>query len=253
LSHLATQKNKNSITKFDGGCRDSFQFVKFFDGVLEKEAISSIINLRLSPNIHHPPPDLLLIKATHKQIIAAARATFDIHTFIKQTELTAYSTAVRSILAQENVLTQQQIRDQIDALGVKPELPQWIQPTTQYTPHVAAQHESYKKELRRQDVMASKALSLLKDLCAYSALEELSYDDYGEQHDTDAYIYPPEHDYIAMSAKGARLPSNDNGTQLTDEEDDDCNGITDCVACANGSPESIADLDADANSFAGAD
>ena len=159
-----TSEKDFTITKFDGGCRDSFQFVKFFYGVLEKEAISSIIDLRLSPNIH-PSPDLLLIKATHKQIIATARIAFDVDTFVKQTALTAYSTAVRNILAQQASLTQQEITNQIAALGVKPELPLWNQPTTQYTPHVAAQNESYKKELRRQDDMASKALSILKNLC----------------------------------------------------------------------------------------
>ena len=54
------------ITKFDGGCRDAFQFIKFFYSMLEREGISSIVNLTLSPNIKAPDDIMMIEKPTSR-------------------------------------------------------------------------------------------------------------------------------------------------------------------------------------------
>jgi len=158
-----TSEKDFSVTKFDGGCRDSFQFVKYFYGVLEKERISSIINLKMSPLIK-PPHDIIWLRDTHNAEVRTAKSAHDIAVFVQGASLASFNSAVAAISSTPGI-TEQQIKDQVDTLGPKPVLPVWSQPITQYTPHVAAQLENYKKELHRQDDTASMALSLLKGLC----------------------------------------------------------------------------------------
>jgi hypothetical protein len=158
-----TSEKNFSQTKFDGGCRDAFQFIKFFYSMLEREGISSIVNLTLSPNIK-APDDIMMIRKTHKQILESAKVQFDHDTLVNKAAILSWHTTVNQIRG-DQALTIQEAHDAVLALGQCPTPLIWIQPNTQYTPHVSAQYESYKKELHRQDDTASKALSLLKELC----------------------------------------------------------------------------------------
>jgi hypothetical protein len=51
-------------------------------------------------------------------------------------------------------------------------------------------------------------------------MEDPHFDHYDQHHDAHEYIFPPDHDYVAMSARGGRLPSNDYCTEYSDEDDD---------------------------------
>jgi hypothetical protein len=44
--------------------------------------------------------------------------------------------------------------------------------------------------------------------------------DRDKHHAPHEYIFPPDHDYVAMSARGGRLPSDDYCTEYSDEDDD---------------------------------
>ena len=77
-----SNSNKSQITKrdfqthkFDGGAREAFQFVKFFQLKIDEAGISSILSVILQPNVEIPM-DVALTQVEHNRLVELEKAKY---------------------------------------------------------------------------------------------------------------------------------------------------------------------------------
>jgi len=151
------------IEKFDGGARESFQFVKFFKLKIDEAGISSILSLVLQPNVELSL-DVLYTRGEHNLAVETTRRKFHKTTEDWQDIRDKWHEDHNNILMDGTKDTAAKETAWL-SMGPCPERPVWKTPTTDFTPHMAALISHHEKDKRYQDSNASKAMAMLQSYC----------------------------------------------------------------------------------------
>lgn len=152
-----------SKTKFDGGVRESFQFVVYFTRKIDASGLATILSLSILPYAEISD-EVLLTKEAHDKSISQAQARHILVMDQWRQNTTDHEQAVETLETEPGV--DPLIRRQnVIALGGPPVEPLWQLPATDFTAAMSHALQSYNKELRYQNDQASRALELLQSLC----------------------------------------------------------------------------------------
>ena len=144
------------------GVRESFQFVIFFTRKIEEAGLSSILSTLLVPDVE-APYEVIHIRAIHSTAMAAAHKAHKALVMQHNLEVAEF-VAKRDLVMADPMTSNSEKATAVKALGARPKVPEWETPETKYSPAMAAQFESFKKEARYQNNQATHCIWFLNIL-----------------------------------------------------------------------------------------